>query len=110
MAFKDDILTDLDAVFFNMDEFADEHIVNGETMCCVVEGLTTNQAITKQAKHEVAFEGLANKTIVLHIKTADMLEPVEAENIMELDGVVYRVADCTEDKGLTSIILEVDTL
>ena len=110
MAFKDDVLTDLDEVFFNMDEFADEHLVNGETICCVVEGLTTNQAITKQAKHAVSFEGIANRTIVVHVRTADLLEPVSAENIMELDGTVYRVADCTEDKGLTTIILEVDIL
>ena len=41
-AFKDAVSKDVKAVFLNLDEFANEHTLNGKTVVCVVDkDLTT---------------------------------------------------------------------
>ena len=35
---------------------------------------------------------------------------IEAENICVFDGITYRVGSVSEDMGMTSIMLEVDTM
>ena len=114
MAFKDDMAGDLENVFFNPEEFADEHTFeySGEVIniTCVAECLTTDQAITRQTKHAVHFEGVSNLSIVVHVKTDELPFMIEAENICVFDGITYRVGSVSEDMGMTSIMLEVDTM
>lgn len=114
MAFRDDIAEDLDNVFFNSEEFAEEHTFEygGEiiNVNCIAEGLTTNQAITRQAKHAVHFEGVSNQSIVVHVKTDELPFAIEAENICVFDGITYRVGSVSDDMGMSSIMLEVDTM
>lgn len=109
MTFKEQLENDLNT-FINSAEFADTHTINGVSLQAVVHGLKTSDVITKQAKHTVDFEGVSGRTVVVHFKTADMTEPIASENVVELDGEMYRVADTSEDCGMTRLTLEVDFL
>lgn len=108
-AFKDAVDADIMNVFLNMEEFAEEHILNGVTLPAVVEGLTAKGALTKP-QHTPEFEGVSGQTVILHIKVADLPESITSGNAVELDGEIYRVGDITNDLGVLTITLEVDTV
>lgn len=109
-AFKTIIAADIDDVFVNLDEFADIHVLNGVELRCVTQGLTTNQAITKQAKHAVDYGDVDNQTLIVHIRTSLLSEELVSGNVIEFDDMTYRVADVVDDMGLTTLTLEVDVL
>ena len=37
MSFKDIVREDIQAVFFNLDEFAEEHTIDGRKMVCIID-------------------------------------------------------------------------
>ena len=107
MTFKDSLTEDLDSCFINMDEFASTHELDGKQFPMVLEGLTTKQFF---ARAPVTFDGVHGQTLVVHCKTVDIVEVPVVGNTATLDGEVYRVADCVDDMGLVTIILEVDVI
>ncbi len=108
ISFKEQVKADLD-VFVSMEEFAEIHNINGEDVACVLQGLTTKEQIT-QANNTPAYDGISGISRVLHIKSADLAEPVIQGNVMEVDGEMFRIGEVVEDMGLTTINLEVDRL
>ena len=108
ISFKQQLEADLD-IFFNADEFAETHNLNGEDVVCILEGLTTKEMLTK-ANNTPAFDGVSALTRILHIKTSDLPERLAHGNVVELDGDTFRVGDAVEENGITTITLEVDQL
>ena len=37
MSFKDIVREDIQAVFFNLEEFAEEHAIDGRKMACIID-------------------------------------------------------------------------
>ena len=103
-AFQDALASDLDT-FINEDEFADEHDVDGVTINAVFQGLSTKEVLTKT---DVYYDGTHGQTFVLHAKTEDMPQHVVQGNAISIDDEIYRVAQSTEDLGMTTLLLEVD--
>ena len=44
MGFKDVVRSDIDRVFLNLQEFADEHQVQGEAVKCVIDTIETQES------------------------------------------------------------------
>lgn len=102
--FKEQVAEDLDT-FINLDEFADEHDVNGVTVKCVVQS-PTEQEMFQQGIAYSGYEVTHGNLTILHIKKDDFGEtPVESQ-VVELDGESGLVKSCIEDMGLLSIYLE----
>ena len=51
MTFKERILADLDTVFLNLDEFAEEHRIEGKTIPCVMNNDEMNALKTVSYTH-----------------------------------------------------------
>lgn len=102
--FKEQVAEDLDT-FINLDEFADEHDVNGVTVKCVVQS-PTEQEMFQQGIAYSGYEVTHGNLTILHIKKDDFGEtPVESQ-VVELDGESGLVKSCIEDMGLLSIYLD----
>jgi hypothetical protein len=93
--FESDLVT-----MHNTDEFAETHAIDGQEINIVMDEDLVKE---RQAKGLTDPEGYYTGSIAFHaIKVEyDALfdgKP-EPEQIMELDGDIYRVVDCQEDMG-----------
>ena len=103
-AFKDTIAKDIKAVFINVDEFADEHELNGKKVRCVVD-----KDITAAAKDTMAnpLEGVFLNAVTIYVDAKDMdRKPVEGE-LLSLDRKRYIVRNVSVEDGMLVILAEV---
>ena len=101
-AFKDCVKEDLSDVFFNMDEFAETHDLNGAEIVCVV---SIDKTAPRSDRKENSYDGLHGNFVTLFVKVADMDRiPKQGENF-KLDKKLYKVNSCREDMGMLSIVL-----
>jgi hypothetical protein len=101
MSFKDDIEADLD-VFFDTDEFASTHLVNGVSMEIVIDNDLIKE---RQAKSTNSPNGVYEGEILFHVKASAFGEKPAISQVVNLDGDIYRVSDAQEDDGMYSITL-----
>lgn len=102
--FKEDLAEDLRGVFFDADEFAKEHDINGTVCLCVVEGIATRDAFKRNETY-AGYDAIHGATNIVHVKKADLDEmPVEGE-VFKVDGEIYYVDSCAEDAGVLTISL-----
>ena len=107
-AFKDMVAADMDAVFLNMDEFAEEHDLNGTICTCIVESPTTEERFNRGKDYE-GQDAVHGLTAIVHVKKSDIGEmPSEGESF-SLDGSYSEVHSCTEHMGMLTIRLRENT-
>lgn len=98
-AFKDFIARDIDEVFLNENEFADEHDINGVWMPCVID-------FDVMLGADVALEGVFRNAITIHVKAGSLHErPVENEPIY-VDDRMYFVRSVSDEMGCWVIVAE----
>lgn len=103
-AFKDQVATDISNVFINMDEFADEHELNGETMPCVVETMTEQEMFQKGIAYN-GYEDVHGAVVTVYVEKDRFREvPTESE-IITLDGRIGEVSSCADDMGVLAITI-----
>lgn len=103
--FKEDLTEDLRGVFFDADEFAKEHDLNGTVCLCVVEKPRTEEKYIRGATYD-AYEGIHGASVTVHVESRLLPEiPVEGVRF-DLDGEVMLVDSCTQEAGLLSIVLK----
>ena len=103
-AFKDTIAKDIKSVFINIDEFADEHDLNGKKVRCVVD-----KDITASAKDTIAnpLEGVFVSAITIYVDAKDIdRKPVEGE-LLSLDKKRHIVCNVSVEDGMLVILAEV---
>ena len=99
MSFRDEMAADLDGVFFDAEEFASEHTVEGRTIRCVLD---TSRS---QAKSDGAEYDLAAADYVLIAKTADLPRRKSAGALLRLDGRDLTVAAWHAEDAMTTVEL-----
>ncbi len=102
MNFKDQLSADIDAVFLNIDEFADEHIINGQTMLCVIDGDLSRRRSNRQSDD---YDGIYTRQLTVSVRESDLGYRPERDQKMTVDGEWYLVVDCAADAGLLEITL-----
>lgn len=103
--FKEDLTEDLRDVFFDADEFAEEHDLNGTVCLCVVEKSRTEEKYLRGATYD-AYEGIHGVGVTVHVESR-MLPEVPVEGMrFNLDGEIMLVDSCTRESGLLSIALK----
>ena len=103
--FKEDLTEDLRDVFFDVDEFAEEHDLNGTVCLCVLEKPRTEEKYIRGATYD-AYEGIHGASVTVHVESRLLPEiPVEGMRF-DLDGEVMFVDSCTHEAGLLSIVLK----
>lgn len=101
MNFKDQIAKDL-VVFFNIDEFADMHNINGQQVICVVD---TDANKTRSGQQSEQYDGIFLSTIKVFIKVSDLQKKPVYGKVFRLDEKPYIVIECAENIGMYEITL-----
>jgi len=87
------------AVFFNTDEFAKPHVINGQSLDVTVD----NDRLKERSKKE--YDGITVGEILYFVKAEDYGERSEQGAPQIFDGRQMYVFDCQEDEGMYEIIL-----
>lgn len=100
MPFKDIVREDIQAVFFNLDEFAEEHMIDGQKMVCIID----QDANVAAAVQSVAGIYAANRRI--YVKEEDMKVLPKEGKRLNLDGQFFFVTDARVEMGVFVIELQ----
>lgn len=96
---KDVIKNDI-AVFLNLDEFAENRAIDGETIKCILdEDAYKERNIKSETRH---FEGVYKSKCALFVRDNDIEKPSIGES-MNIDGFLYLVTDVLETEGIYEI-------
>lgn len=104
MTFKDAYLEDLDEVFFDEEEFASEHTIDGVPMTVVLinttlEGAKKSNVLSKTTVNPK--ENAVNKSIIiLYIKEKDAKRKFTANAMINLDGKKLFIHDVSHFEGV----------
>ena len=104
MTVKEHWKEDINSVFFDTDEFAEMHRVNGKEMPCVIDGY---EMIERAAKYKSEYDdGLYAKRILMYVRAVDFgALPAIGRRVM-VDAKAYTVADAVDEGGAYSLTLE----
>lgn len=109
MSFKENLADDLENVFFNEEELADEHTVNGVRCLCVLDTsnlLADSATFTVHSRNmQYASEPFQSGDRVLFIQDKYLEDEVKSGDRMQIDEDVYRVVDVTDGWGMKQIHL-----
>ena len=100
MGFRDDLEADLET-FFNEDEFASLHLVNGVEMAIILD----NDLLKERQRKSNDPDGIYIGDLLFHAKKSIFGDRPVPGQIINLDGKIYRVADMQEDEMVYSITL-----
>ncbi len=102
MGFKDQLFDDLDAVFFNPEEFAESHTINGVEVVLVVDNdKLAEMYINKEAHTEELFKD----SIMFYVRKKDLgFEPVPGQ-YLQFDGKEMLISDVKTDNETYTIVL-----
>ena len=102
ISFEEQMEKDFDDTFFNLEEFAELHMIDGKEIPVVKDSETLMQLNLGKTAHS---DGIFTDSIVLFVQKKHMeYEPVIGQ-IMEFDGVTYPIDNVLSDTGGYTIIL-----
>lgn len=99
MSFKEQIQKDIDAVFLNLDEFAEIHRVEGIKIPTVVD----NDQLNKLKKGQIL--GLVEADMLLMGRESDFPADLEPGRLINVDGREMLIANSGKDMGLVEVAL-----
>jgi hypothetical protein len=101
MGFKDQIAADM-ATFFNVDEHAGEHNINGQMIDCIIDEDISKRRSNRQSEN---FDGIYRRQLTIFVSEADLSYRPERDQKMTVDGEWYQVIDCASSAGMLEIEL-----
>lgn len=96
---KDLIASDVDLVFFQLDDFAETHRVEGKEISIVID----NDQLVKMKQGQVL--GVAEADTLIFARSADLPKRKAPGSLLNVDGREFVVNDWTENKGVAQISL-----
>lgn len=97
MSLKDEIIQDIDNVFFDINDFADYHRLAGKEILVVED----NDSVAEKSY----MLGIENASYVLYFKTKDYKMKQRNGMIINYDGKECIIESYTENKGVTCLVL-----
>lgn len=101
--FKEQLEKDSESTFFNLNEFAELHDVDGEKIPVVVDNETLLQLDLGKT---VDSDGIFQDNKMFFVQKKYMPDQPVIDQIMEFDGEPYKVGNVLEDFGGYTIILK----
>ena len=99
MSFKEDILADLDEVFLNLDEFAEEHTIEGKKISVVMN----NDQLETLKEGQIL--GLVEADMVIFAKVEDLPRDLDPGRFLNVDGRELIVVKAGRNMGLAEVAL-----
>lgn len=101
MDFKEMLNFDLENTFLNLEEFGEEHEIDGENVVCVIDSDNLRE------KQGLASKAIAEADKMLFVKSEDVPYQKGYGETLMLDGVPYVVQTWDSNMGLTTITLTI---
>lgn len=98
-SFKDIIKNDINDVFINIEEFADEHIIDNY----VVKAVVDNEKLKERNQKE--YDGIIQADLLYYVNFDDIHE-IKIGDKQIFDGKIYTVFDVKVDCGIYEVILQ----
>lgn len=98
MTLKEEILTDIDDVFLNLDEFGETQLVEGKEITCIFDDEVLK---TRQGSSELAID---ESTALLFAKVED-LPKKKAGALLNINHKEYIIDDWKTNLGMAEIAL-----
>lgn len=103
-SFKDILEADITGVFFNKQEFADDHTIDGKKMNVVVD---ENELLERdKSRIGIQVDGTFKSRRLIFVSREEYGPRPKIGKQLNLDGKLYSVKDCTEEAGMLAITLE----
>jgi len=99
MNFKDTALNDINNIFFNADEFAESHTIDGQVVNCIVD----NDRLMERSKKE--FDGIYVGELLIFVKRTDIGRELTQGMPLIVDKKQMYIFSVREDDGVCEIIL-----
>jgi hypothetical protein len=101
MTFKETLNGDLD-VFFNLEEFAEQHIVDGIEIPIIIDedGLEELKNL-----RDVNYDGIYKAVLLFYVKKSDIGGKPAINALMEMDDKTYQVIGTSSNDDVIKIIL-----
>lgn len=99
MAFKDQILKDLDTVFLNVDEFAELHRIEGKQIPVVMD----DDRLQKLKQGQIL--GLVEADILLFGKESDFPKNLNPGRLLNVDGRELILEKAGKSMGMVEVAL-----
>ena len=98
MSLKDEILNDIDNVFFILEDFGEEHIIDGKSVICIFD----DEALKKRSgSNELS---VSESSLLLFVKESDLPRKVAGDDLM-IDGRLYFVDYWKFNLGVAEVAL-----
>ncbi len=97
--FKDLVQSDVEDVFLNSEEFAQEHVINGDKVRCILD------KIINEAHSEDSYVGVFVNQLKIYVRTGDILTPEEGD-LIQVDGSNHIVQSVSEEMGVLVIVAD----
>ena len=107
--FKDFALEDISAVFFNGDEHADLHNVDGKDVLVILEksDVRDHSAHWEAGAKQNFDTGLYNRHIILYIRVEDYGPKPKQGKLLMLDKkIAYSIQKCDDEGGIYRMTME----
>ncbi|MGN1125993.1 MAG: hypothetical protein ACI4RI_01000 [Ruminococcus sp.] len=101
-SFKDVINADIKSVFINENEFSDKHMINNKEMIVQIDD---NEAIERQLKINPN-TGIFTRQLIIYVSTEDFGKMPYIGQVINLDGLIYRVVNVSSETGIYAITIE----
>lgn len=99
--FKDWVKSDRE-IFFNLDEFGEVHIIDGDATTCIFESDVYEDMDERSSR----YGGVYNKLLTLFVKAEDLVQRPQISEYMEIDGERYEVVNVDDTSKLYEISLQ----
>lgn len=98
-SFKEMVAKDVHSTFLNLEEFGEEHRVEGKTITAVID---ENALKERQGGQELS---VAESSLLLYAAVEDLPARRPAGEGLNVDGREYIVNDWSEDTGIATVAL-----
>lgn len=105
--FKEIVAQDIDSVFFNANEFCEEHtiVIDGEILKLNVQ-IDNHELINRSKGSKEYTEGIFKKQFIIFVKASEFGRMPKIGAKLKLDKAEYEVLESFEEMGVYSITLE----
>ena len=97
--FKDLVQSDVEDVFLNSEEFAEEHVINGDKVRCILD------KVINETHSEDSYVGVFVNQLKIYVRTGDILTPEEGD-LIQVDGSNHIVQSVSEEMGVLVIVAD----
>jgi hypothetical protein len=108
VTFRDSILADIDDVFFNADEYMEQHTIDGKKYDVIPDALTLQEhnAHWEGGSKQNYDTGIYESVKRIAVRITDYGKAPKVGKLLVYDNIDYAIVGCTDEMGLYIISLK----